>query len=166
MATRSRSSRRSRGDEPVADRVELTQHPIDPAAVLAGLAQPRDGAVDLFLGVVRDHHDGRRVVRLEYHAYPEMAVKVMRAIATEVHARFAASSIALVHRLGTLEIGEISVALAVAAPHRQAAFDACRHAMERLKREVPIWKREQFEDGTEWVLGCAAGQDQRPGACE
>ena len=136
------------------DRVELTHQTIDPAAVLAGLAASRDGAVDLFLGVVRNHHDGRRVVRLEYHAYPEMALKMMRAIAAEARVRFGVSSLALVHRLGTLEVGEISIALAVAAPHRQAAFDACRHAMERLKREVPIWKREQFEDGAEWVLGC------------
>jgi len=150
----------------VADRVELTHDPIDAAAVLAGLAQPRDGALDLFLGVVRDHHDGRRVVRLEYHAYPEMALKVMQAIAAEARARFGISSLVLVHRLGTLEIGEISVALAVAAPHRQAAFDACRHAMERLKREVPIWKREQFEDGTEWVLGCAAGPARPHGSGE
>jgi molybdopterin synthase catalytic subunit len=150
----------------VADRVELTHHPIDPAAVLAGLAGPRDGAVDLFLGVVRDHHDGRRVLRLEYHAYPEMALKVMRAIAAESHAGFGVSSLALVHRLGTLEIGEVSVVLAVAAPHRQTAFDACRHAMERLKREVPIWKREQFEDGAEWVLGCAAGPDRPQGSRE
>jgi molybdopterin synthase catalytic subunit len=148
----------------VPDRVELTHNAIEPAALLAGLAESRDGAVDLFLGVVRDHHDGRRVLRLEYHAYPEMALKVMGEIAAEGHARFAVSSLALVHRLGTLEVGEISVALAVAAPHRQAAFDACRHAMERVKREVPIWKREQFEDGAAWVLGCAPDPDRPRGS--
>lgn len=137
------------------DRVELTRGAIDPGEVLAGLAGTGDGAVDLFLGVVRDHHEGRRVLRLEYHAYPEMALKVMRDIAAEGHRRFGVTSLALVHRLGTLEVGEISVALAAAAPHRQAAFDACRHAMERLKREVPIWKREQYEDGAAWVIGCA-----------
>lgn len=148
------------------DRVELMLQAIDPATVLAGLAGSRDGAVDLFLGVVRDHHEGRRVLRLEYHAYPEMALKVMRAIAAEAHARFGVSSLALVHRLGTLEVGEISVALAVAAPHRQAAFDACRCAMERLKREVPIWKREQYEDGSAWVLGCSPDAGRPSGSRE
>ena len=105
------------------DRVELTHQAIDPAAVLTGLAETRDGAVDLFLGVVRDHHDGQRVVRLEYHAYPEMALKVMRDIVSEGHERFGVSSFALIHRLGTLEIGEIAVAQ-VFAPQLGGLFIA------------------------------------------
>lgn len=137
------------------DRVEIVERPIDPREVLAGLAAPADGAVGSFFGTVRDHHHGRRVLRLEYHAYPEMALRVMRQIAAEARGRFEISSLVLLHRLGTLEIGEISVALAVAAPHRGPALAACRHALERVKHEVPIWKREHFEDGVAWVIGCA-----------
>ena len=134
-------------------RVEIVDHPIDPAATLRALAGPSDGAVALFLGIVRDHHEGRRVVRLEYQAYPEMALQVMRRIAAEARSRFGASSVALIHRVGTLNVGEVSVAVAVASPHRGEAFAACRHAMERLKHEVPIWKKEHGEGGESWAQG-------------
>ena len=137
----------------MADRVELVDHPIDPDGLMRGLAAPSDGAVALFLGVVRDANRGRRVLRLEYHAYPEMAVRVMREIAAEARSRFEASSLAMVHRLGSLTVGDVSVAVAAAAPHRGTAFDACRHAMERLKHEVPIWKKEHFDGGEIWIEG-------------
>jgi molybdopterin synthase catalytic subunit len=144
----------------MAQRVELTAEPLDPAVALRELAGPADGAVSLFLGVVRDHHDGRRVLRLEYHAYRPMALERMRRIAAEVTARFEARSMVLLHRVGTLEIGEVSVIVAVATPHRAEAFAGCRHAIERIKEEVPIWKKEHFEDGEAWVKGC------RPDATE
>lgn len=135
-------------------RVELGDAPLDPGQVLATLASPVDGALNLFLGVVRDHHQGRRVLRLEYHAYGAMAKQKMTQIADEVMQRFGATSVTLLHRLGTLEIGEVSVLVAVATPHRAESFTACRHAIERIKSEVPIWKKETFEEGVEWVEGC------------
>ena len=137
----------------MGSRVEIVEHPIEPAAILADLAGSSDGAVALFLGIVRDHHEGRTVLRLEYHAYPEMALQVMRRIAAEAGSRFGASAVALVHRIGSLRVGETSVAVAVATEHRAEAFAACRHAMERIKTEVPIWKKEHFEGGESWVAG-------------
>jgi len=135
-------------------RVELGEAPLDPGQVLAGLASPADGALNLFLGTVRDHHQNRRVLRLKYHAYGAMAQQKMQQIADEVTERFAATSVVLLHRLGTLEVGEVSVLVAVATAHRVESFAACRHAIERIKSEVPIWKKEYFEDGVEWVKGC------------
>lgn len=128
--------------------------PIDVAALLASVRADSDGAVALFVGTVRDHHRGRAVDFLEYHAYDEMAEREMSAIETEAGRRFEIGRVAIVHRWGRLEIGEVSVAVAVAAPHRAAAIDACRFAIDRLKRTVPIWKKEHFGDGSvEWVEG-------------
>jgi molybdopterin synthase catalytic subunit len=145
------------------DRIEIVDEVIEPQAILSGLAGSADGAVALFLGVVRDHNEGRQVRRLEYHAYAEMALRVMRDIAADSHSRFGVSSIAIVHRKGSLEVGEVAVLVAVATPHRGEAFEACRHAMERVKHEVPIWKKEYFEGGAEWVRGCGTA-DAEPTA--
>ena len=145
------------------ERVEIVDGPIDVAATLRGLPGPPDGAVSLFLGIVRDHNEGRRVLRLEYHAYPEMALKMMRRIAAETRSAASASSVAMVHRIGTLEVGEVSVLVAACAPHRAEAFEACRQAIERVKHEVPIWKKEHFDGGEIWVQGCRTGAPEEGG---
>lgn len=108
------------------------------------------GAVVSFTGVVRSHNRGKAVVRLEYEAYPEMALRVFERIAGEARERFQAR-IAIHHRVGALDPGELSVVIAAAAPHRADAFEACRHAIEALKADAPIWKREVYPDGSSWV---------------
>jgi molybdopterin synthase catalytic subunit len=139
------------------DRVELIHSPIRSQDLLAGLKASGDGAVVVFDGIVRDHSGNRKTLYLDYEAYEPMALAKMREIAVSIHTRFEVDAVALVHRLGRLQIGETSVLIAVSAPHRAAAFDACRHAIETLKRSVPIWKKEYFADGAVWVEG------QRPG---
>jgi molybdopterin synthase catalytic subunit len=130
----------------------LTRRPIDPAALLESVAHPRHGAILLFLGVVREVNDGRAVSGIEYSAYEAMAVRELAAIAAEAQARFDATDVAIEHRLGELALEEASVGIAVAHPHRGAAYEASRWVIEELKRRVPIWKREQYADGTrEWV---------------
>lgn len=131
--------------------IELVREPIDVTRLLA--AVPADGAVCTFLGVVRNEHGGRRVLRLEYEAFEEMALALLREIAEEASRRFPVSRVRLVHRLGRLEVGEASVAVAVSAPHRAEAFDACRFVVDALKATVPIWKREFYEDGAAWLEG-------------
>ena len=135
--------------------VRLVRAPIDLAALHA--TAPADGALCLFVGVVRDHHDGRSVSRLEYEAYEEMALPLMERIAADCRERWRVSDVRIVHRLGRLEIGEASVAVAVASPHRAEAFAACRFAIDTLKHSAPIWKKEFFEGGAMWVEG--------PGQC-
>lgn len=135
------------------DLVELTRAPIAGQEVTARLKAPGDGALVVFDGIVRNHSGDRETLYLDYEAYEPMAVRAMREIAAEVHSLFPIDRVALVHRVGRLHIGETSVLIAVSAPHRAAAFDACRHAIERLKRAVPIWKKEYFSDGSIWVEG-------------
>ena len=125
----------------------LTEEPLDAAAVSAAVAGADCGAVVLFVGTVRDRHQGRGVRRLDYSAYRPMAERRLDQVAAEVGAAHAAR-VAVAHRLGTLAPGEPSVVIAAAAPHRDAAYRASRDALERLKREVPIWKREHYDDGT------------------
>ena len=134
--------------------VRLQENPIDPGEFLALVRTDRDGAVALFLGTVRDHHEGRKVLRLEYHAYREMAVLEMKRVVHEARARWPVTDVALVHRYGNLAIGEVSVAVAVSSPHRAEAFDACRFVIDTVKHRVPIWKKEFFEEGEAWVEGC------------
>jgi MoaE-MoaD fusion protein len=134
--------------EPV--HVAIVDEPIDVAAVME-LATRGDGAIAVFVGRVRDHSDGHAVSRIEYEVYREMAEREMRAIATSLQARDEISAIAIVHRVGTLEVGEASVAIAVAAPHRGAAFSACHDAIDMIKQSVPVWKREHRDDGARWV---------------
>ena len=132
-------------------RLEITPDPIDPS-VAGQLATPLDGAVVTFLGVVRGETDGRGVTGLDYEAYDEMAVKEMRRIAEETIDKWPVSKIAIIHRTGSLEVGDVSVAIAVSAPHRGEAFDACEFLIDTLKVSVPIWKKELFEDGSSsWV---------------
>ena len=131
----------------------VTAAPIDPAGML-GAISPDDGAALLFWGVVRNENDGRAVSSLEYSAYAEMAEREMLRIADEARARFGTGAIHVVHRIGLLRVGEASVAIAVASPHRAGAYDASRYVIEELKRRVPVWKREGYVDGeTEWVPG-------------
>jgi molybdopterin synthase catalytic subunit len=131
--------------------VGLTREPIDAAALSAPSAA--DGAVCVFLGVVRNENGGRPVRYLEYEGYEEMALPLMQQIAAETQARWAVTDVRIVHRLGRLEIGEASVAVVVTAPHRGPAFEACRHAIDTLKATVPIWKKEFYEDGAVWLEG-------------
>lgn len=129
----------------------LSSAPLDPGALAAGVPTPADGAVVLFVGVVRESARGRSVLRLEYEAYGSMAEREMEAIFREMRERFGVLRARVVHRTGPCRVGEPSVAIAVAAPHRAAAFDACRFCIDRLKETVPIWKREVYEGGAEWI---------------
>ena len=131
--------------------VRLTRDPIDVAALLG--TSPADGAVCLFVGVVRNENGGRAVHHLEYEAYEDMALPLMEQIAAEARRRWPVTTVWIVHRLGRLEIGEPSVAVAVASPHRAEAFAACRYAIDTLKATVPIWKKEFYEDGAVWLEG-------------
>jgi molybdopterin converting factor subunit 1 len=131
----------------------IVDHPIDTQAILKKIKQPDDGAAVVFEGVVRNHTRGRRTLYLDYEAYPEMALKQMELLAQQALLKFPIRDVALAHRIGRLHIGETSVAIVVASAHRTAAFDACRWLIDTLKRTVPIWKREYFEDGAVWADG-------------
>ena len=133
--------------------VRIVREPIDAEAVVGRLQRPADGAVAIFAGVVRDNSRGRRTLYLEYEAYEAMALQQMASLAAEARARFGVRGAAIVHRLGRLDIGETSVLIAVASAHRGEAFDACRWIIDTLKKTVPIWKKEYFEDGTAWAGG-------------
>jgi len=137
--------------------VRLVRGPIDVAAL--GGASPPDGAMCLFVGVVRNENRGRTVLRLEYEAYEEMALALMEEIATETGRRFPVTAVRLVHRLGRLDIGEASVAVAISSPHRGEAFAACRFAIDTLKARVPIWKKEVYADGSAWLDGQGQAAD-------
>jgi len=118
-----------------------------------------DGAVVTFLGLVRNHNAGRRVLYLEYEAYEPLAVKSFERIAEEIRARWPSARLALHHRVGRLEIGEASIAIVARSPHRADAYAACRYAIERVKQISPIWKREFFEGGDVWIEGATADPD-------
>jgi molybdopterin synthase catalytic subunit len=131
----------------------LTSEPIDPRQAEAAVGGPDRGAVAGFLGVVRDHHEGRRVVRIEYHAYVPMAEATLREIAAEAEARFGTPHVAIVHRTGDLGVGDISLQVAVAAVHRREALEACAFVVEEVKMRAPIWKKEFGEGGAFWIEG-------------
>ena len=135
------------------DLIVLVHKPIDADALIHHVRAGADGAIVTFDGCVRNQSHGRRTLYLEYEAYESMAIAKMREIASEVHAKFPIDRVAIAHRLGRLEIAETSVFIAVSAPHRAAAFEACRFAIDTLKRSVPIWKKEYFEDGAVWADG-------------
>lgn len=135
------------------DRIELVRSPIHVEAMTNHVRGDQDGAIVTFDGFVRNESHGRATQYLEYEAYESMALSKMREIAAQLHERFAIHSVAIAHRLGRLEIGETSVYIVVSAPHRAAAFDACRLAIDTLKRTVPIWKKEYFQDGAVWADG-------------
>ncbi|MGE5590453.1 MAG: molybdopterin converting factor subunit 1 [Bacillota bacterium] len=144
------------GDEPSVCRDETGRYEVTPE-VLSGdvvasrVVNPHTGAAVVFLGTVREFTGDRRTVRLEYEAFAEMAVQQMKQIGSEVEARWQGARVAMSHRVGPLDISEVSVAIAVATPHRADAFEACRYAIDRLKKVVPIWKKEVWSDGSEWV---------------
>ena len=132
--------------------IRLIREPIDHADLTESVRRPGCGAVVSFLGTVRDLTGDEVTVALDYEAYPPMAEGKMAEIEADVRARWPVGDLSLIHRLGRLEVGDISVAVAVSCPHRGQAFEACRHAIDRLKELVPIWKRENWADGrTEWV---------------
>jgi molybdopterin synthase catalytic subunit len=136
-----------------ADLVLLIRERINTTALIEDVRTASDGAIVTFDGCVRNQSHGRRTLYLDYEAYETMAIAKMREITLESRAKFAIDRVALAHRLGRLEIGETSVFIAVSAPHRPAAFEACRYAIDTLKRTVPIWKREYFEGGAVWADG-------------
>jgi molybdopterin converting factor subunit 1 len=129
----------------------LTDQPIDVEAVIAEVADERAGAVATFLGTTRVHSRGRTVLRLEYEAYEGMAEQVMAQIAAGLESRFDVCAVAITHRVGRVGIGETSVAIAVSAPHRHDALAACQEAIDTLKEQVPLWKKEVYEGGEEWI---------------
>ena len=135
----------------------LVDGPIEIAAVRAAVDSPAHGAILVFEGVARDTFEGRRVVRLEYEAWPEVAEPVLVAIAGEARERWPDARVAVVHRTGTVRIGEPSLVIAVGAPHRPEAFDACRFVLEAVKDRLPVWKKEIYEDGSAWKANAPAG---------
>src|SRR5271157_1962304 len=137
----------------VGGEVRIVRERIDLEAVVGRLKRPADGAAVIFDGVVRDNTRGRRTHYLDYEAYEAMALKQMETLAMEARARFGVRGASIIHRLGRLEIGETSVLIVVAAAHRGAAFEACRWIIDTLKKTVPIWKKEYFEDGAVWADG-------------
>lgn len=130
---------------------KVVEGPIDELALEAQVRTDADGAVIVFRGVARRRSRGREVVHLEYEAYPEMAEKVMAQIGDEIKSRWPITAVAMVHRTGVLEIGQASVVIAVSAPHRGEAFEAAQYAIDRLKQIVPIWKKEVWSDGSQWI---------------
>ena len=135
------------------DIFRIVREPIDAKGIVESLKAPEDGALVVFDGFVRDNFKGQKTLYLEYEAYENMAWAKMREIGAQIHERFAIRRLAMVHRLGRLEIGETSVLIAVASAHRAAAFDACRYAIDTLKKTVPIWKKEYFVGGAVWAEG-------------
>jgi molybdopterin synthase catalytic subunit len=131
--------------------IEITRHPLDPEAITARVRRDTNGAVVTFLGATRLFAEGRKVVRLEYEAYEEMALREMEKVRQQVSSQWGLEDIAISHRIGVVDIGEISLVIAVASPHRKEAFLACHQAVDLLKETVPIWKKELFEDGEHWV---------------
>ena len=131
--------------------VRLSRQPLQYDEVIAAVSGPGQGGIVLFVGLVRDHNDGKQVVRLDYEAYDEMAVRKMAEIAARIESEQPGVRVAMVHRVGSLQIGDLAVILAASAPHRGDAFAACRAAIEALKVEVPIWKKEFSPDGEEWL---------------
>ena len=138
---------------PHDDIYQLVREPIDMAAQIRLVRAPEDGAIVTFDGFVRNQSHNRATLYLDYEAYESMALAKMREIGLQIHEKYRIHRVAMIHRLGRLEIGETSVFIAVSAPHRAAAFDACRFAIDTLKRTVPIWKKEYFEDGAVWADG-------------
>ena len=141
------------------DIFQLVRHQIRPNEIVESLKAPEDGALVVFDGFVRNNFKGRQTLYLDYEAYEPMAYSKMREIGAEIREKFSIHRLAIVHRLGRLEIGETSVLIAVSSPHRGAAFDACRYAIDTVKRSVPIWKKEYFVGGAVWAEGELPSQE-------
>jgi len=151
----------SGGVDSVIGPINIARSRIDVAALEAAVADPGAGAIATFVGTTRNENSGRRVLRLEYEAYEPMALSEMRKLAAEAVHRWGITRAAITHRIGVVEIGEASVAIAVSAPHRAEAFSACRFLIDRIKEIVPIWKKEHFEGGEIWV-GCQTSHPPHP----
>ena len=137
----------------------VTSAPLDLPALIAAVARHGDGAVASFSGIVRNRSQGRQVLFLEYEAYEPLALKALQRIVEETEGAWAGTRVALHHRIGRLDIGDASIVIAAASPHRADAFAACRYAIERVKQIVPIWKHEHFEGGDTWIEGAVADPD-------
>jgi molybdopterin synthase catalytic subunit len=144
---------------PPAAAADITTAPLDLAALVRLVEAPGIGAIATFLGVVRDNNQGRRVERLVYEAYEPLARRALQLILDEARGTWPDVALAIHHRIGELQIGEASVAIAAASPHRADGFAACRYAIERVKQIVPIWKHEYFEGGDVWIEGATADPD-------
>ncbi len=131
--------------------IEIYATPLNVTNCVDWVMSPQAGGIDVFIGTVRDATKGKRVIRLEFEAYKNMALKEMEKIAEQAYIKWPVQKILIHHRTGVLQIGEIPVIIAVAAAHRDAAFDACRYIIDTLKQTVPIWKKEIFEDGEVWI---------------
>lgn len=134
-----------------AGHCRISSEPLAWQEVIDAVSSPGQGGIAVFCGIVRDHNDGKQVIRLDYEAYSEMAQRTMLQIAARIEAATAGARVAMVHRVGSLRVGDTAVLVAASAPHRAEAFAACRAAIEALKREVPIWKKEFSPDGSEWL---------------
>lgn len=141
------------GPNSACDLFRIVHEPIEAEKILQSLKQPEDGAVVVFDGIVRNNSRGKRTRFVEYHAYEPMALKKIREIGEQIKAMWEIDRVGILHRLGHLEIGESSVLIVVTSAHRKAAFEACQYAIDSLKRIVPIWKKECFEDGEVWIEG-------------
>jgi molybdopterin synthase catalytic subunit len=131
--------------------IQIIDKNIDVVELLASVSVPEAGGIDMFIGTTRNHSKGKKVIRLEYEAYSPMALRMMSEIESEIRKRWNIQKISVVHRIGVVPVMEASVAIAVSAAHRKEAFEACRYAIDELKKRVPIWKKEIFEDGEVWV---------------
>lgn len=131
----------------------VTSKPIDVATILTVIQSPQAGGIACFIGTVRNYAHGKRVKGLEYSAYVPMAEKMMAEIEQELGTKWILHNVTLVHRIGTLAVGDVAVVTAVSASHRAEAFEACRYAIDRIKEIVPIWKKEIYEEGQAWVVG-------------
>jgi molybdopterin synthase catalytic subunit len=132
---------------------KITTEPLSIDEAVAAVRRDDCGAVSIFVGTVRDHHDGKQVTRISYSAFQEMAVKEFASIAAEAAAKWKVGSVHIAHRTGELKIGDASVVIAVSSAHRAEAFEACRHVIEALKKLAPIWKEEFYETGKAWISG-------------
>jgi len=133
--------------------ISITEKPIDVNKLFNDVSDQSSGATVLFTGTVRDHNEQDKVSKLHYEAYQEMAKKILQEIENEIHTKWKIKKFAAIHRTGTLQVGEVSVAIAVSAEHRKEAFDACKFGIDSIKEKAPIWKKEFAESGTEWIEG-------------
>ncbi len=131
--------------------IQLLDTPLSPQTCIDFVSNDNAGGISIFIGTVRNQTKGKEVVRLDFEAYAPMAISEMRRIAEQAAKKWPVEKMAIHHRVGTLQIGEIAVVIAVATPHRKAAFEACQYGIDTLKETVPIWKKEIFEDGEVWV---------------
>ncbi len=131
--------------------IEVTFQPLDPEKITRTVRSDAHGAVVTFLGTVRNNSEGRKVLRMEYEAFKEMAEKKLAEIAAEIKQRWGLEQVSIVHRVGPMAVGEISLVVAIGSPHRKEAFAACEYTVDRIKQIVPIWKKETFEDGVGWA---------------